>query len=108
MNATTVTRPVETDQLSISTTSPSPSPTNPTGSTRSSRTRRTAAGVGVLAILSGAAIVIGQATTSHHVNSTPVTPQLSVANRALIAGDTAVVQQFSQPNTVSCRVGQPC
>jgi hypothetical protein len=78
MSATTATRPARNDQPS---TSPS----------RWSRSKRPVGVAVVLAILFAAAFVVGQVTTSHHASSTPVTPQLSAANRALIANDVAPV-----------------
>jgi hypothetical protein len=100
MNTTTVTRSVETDQLTIVTTSPSPtnlSPTNPSGPTRLNRRQRAGAVAVSLAIVGGAAFLVVQATTANHGTTDTVSPKLSSANAALIGGDVAPVTHELSP-----------
>ena len=102
MNTTTVTRSVETDQLTIVTTSPTNlSPTNPSGPTRLNRRQRAGAVAVSLAIVGGAAFLVAQATTSNHGTTDTVSPKLSSANAALIGGDVApTTHELSPANRV--------
>ena len=87
MNTTTVTRPVENDQLSVTTSSP----------TRSNRRQRAGAVAVSLALAGGAAFLVAQMTTAHHATTDKVSPKLSFANAALITGDVAPVTREVSP-----------
>lgn len=122
MSATTVLGPVSSEQ----TRTPS---------------KRTIVIAMTIVVLFAVSFFVGRATATNHVSSvtstaqvtraqlshanaaliagdtaplsvTGTTTQLSAANRAQIAGDTAPVtsqlSQFGQANATSCRVGRPC
>jgi hypothetical protein len=81
------------------------------------RAKRTVLIAAAIVVLFAVSFFIGRATSStqHVTTITPTAahvagtaPQLSAANRALIANDVAPVTQLNQANAASCFAGRPC